>query len=164
MQDSTIPMKDLVQTKQMHRKYSMRGFTLVEVLVALLVLAIGLLGLAALQTTGVRFNQESYLRSQAILIAYDIVDRIRANATGKTAGNYDNVTASATFTAPACLGAVSCTPANIATYDLAGWKARIAASLPAGTGEIATSGNRRTITITWAEKDLSMSTVVEVDL
>lgn len=157
-------MRNFIQNMPYHGTRRVHGFTLVEVLVALLVLAIGLLGLAALQTMGVKFNQESYLRSQATMIAYDIVDRIRANPTGKTAGYYDTVSATATYTAPNCLGAVNCTPANIATYDLANWKARIAASLPDGTGAIATNGTRRTITITWREKDLGMNTVVEVDL
>jgi len=157
-------MKDYVQIKQPRGVRRLQGFTLVEVLVALLVLAIGLLGLAALQTTGMRFNQESSLRSQAIMIAYDIVDRMRANSIGKTAGDYDTVSATATFTAPSCIGAVNCTPDQIATFDLASWKARIAAALPAGTGAISTSGTRRTITITWKEKDLGMSTVVEVEL
>lgn len=157
-------MKDFVQIKQPHSSARAHGFTLVEVLVALLILAIGLLGLAALQTTGMRFNQESSLRSQAILIAYDIVDRIRANPIGKAAGDYDSVSATATFTAPACIGTVNCSPDNIATFDLASWKARIAAALPAGTGAISTSGTRRTITITWVEKDIGMSTVVEVEL
>ena len=64
------------------------GFSLLEVLIALLVLAIGLLGLATLQTVGLKFNQESYLRSQAVLIAYDIIDRIRSNPVAKSAETY----------------------------------------------------------------------------
>ncbi|MEW6330471.1 MAG: type IV pilus modification protein PilV [Pseudomonadota bacterium] len=140
------------------------GFTLVEVLVALLILAIGLLGLATLQTVGIKFNQESYLRSQAVLIAYDIIDRIRANPAAKSAGSYNSVAATATYTAPACSGAVNCSVSDIATYDLANWKARIAATLPMGTGAISTTNNRRTVTITWKENDLDMSIVVEVDL
>ena len=141
-----------------------QGFSLVEVLIALLVLAIGLLGLATLQTVGIKFNQESYLRSQAVLISYDIIDRIRANPVAKTAGSYDSVAATASYTAPTCTGAVSCSTSDIATYDLANWKARIAATLPMGTGTIATSGTRRTITLTWREKDLDMQVDVEVNL
>jgi type IV pilus assembly protein PilV len=140
------------------------GFSLLEVLIALLVLAIGLLGLATLQTVGLKFNQESYLRSQAVLIAYDIIDRIRANPVAKSAGSYNSVAASATYTAPTCTGAVSCSTSDIATYDLANWKARIAATLPVGTGAISTSGTRRTITVTWKENDLDMRIDVEVEL
>ncbi|HBA32699.1 MAG TPA: type IV pilus modification protein PilV, partial [Gammaproteobacteria bacterium] len=57
----------------------MKGFTLLEVLIALVILSVGLLGLAGLQTTGLRNNHSAYLRSQATLLAYDITDRIRAN-------------------------------------------------------------------------------------
>ncbi|HLE93281.1 MAG TPA: type IV pilus modification protein PilV, partial [Sulfuricaulis sp.] len=56
-----------------------RGFSLIEVLVALLVLSIGLLGLAALQTTSLQYNTGSYFRTQATFLAYDIIDRMRAN-------------------------------------------------------------------------------------
>lgn len=140
------------------------GFSLLEVLIALLVLAIGLLGLATLQTVGLKFNQESYLRSQAVLIAYDIIDRIRANPVAKSAGSYNSVAESATYTAPTCTGAVTCSTSDIATYDLANWKTRIASTLPMGTGAISTSGNRRTVTIKWKENDLDMQVDVEVEL
>lgn len=56
-----------------------RGFYLLEVLVSLLVLAIGLLGIAALQAQGLRNNHDAYTRSQATMLAYDIIDRMRAN-------------------------------------------------------------------------------------
>jgi len=56
-----------------------RGFTLLEVLIALLVLSIGLLGLAALQTTGLRSNEMASMRTTATQLAYDISDRMRAN-------------------------------------------------------------------------------------
>lgn len=56
-----------------------RGFTLLEVLIALVILSIGLLGIATLQGVGLRSSQGAYLTSQASLLAYDIADRIRAN-------------------------------------------------------------------------------------
>ena len=73
---------------------AMEGFSLIEVLVALFVLSIGLLGLAALQTTGLKLNHQSYERTQATLQAYDIIDRMRTNksGTGDTVNTtYDNV-------------------------------------------------------------------------
>ena len=57
------------------------GFTLIEVLIAMLVLAVGLLGLAGLQATSLRNNQSAYNRSQATQLAYDLADRMRANFT-----------------------------------------------------------------------------------
>jgi type IV pilus assembly protein PilV len=67
------------------------GFTLLEVLIALLVLAIGLLGLAALQTTGLRSNQMATSRTHATQLAYDISDRMRANVAGSYTTDVNNV-------------------------------------------------------------------------
>ncbi len=64
------------------------GFTLLEVLIALLVLSIGLLGLAALQTTGLRSNQMANIRTLVTEAAYDITDRMRANPKGVAADEY----------------------------------------------------------------------------
>ena len=64
------------------------GFTLLEVLVAMLVLAIGLLGLAGLMTSSMRDNLSASHRTQATWLAYDILDRMRANRTSAIAGSY----------------------------------------------------------------------------
>lgn len=77
-----MPGKTHTQEKYQH------GFTLLEVLIALLVLSIGLLGLAALQTTGLRSNQMATMRTLATEAAYDITDRMRANPTGVAADEY----------------------------------------------------------------------------
>lgn len=66
-----------------------KGFTLIEVMVALLVLSIGLLGLAALQATSLKTNHGAYTRGQAIFLAYDIMDRMRANRTEAMAQAYN---------------------------------------------------------------------------
>ena len=58
-----------------------RGISLIEVLVAMVVLAVGLLGLLAMQTRGVQLNQAAYFQSQAMFMAHDIVERMRANNT-----------------------------------------------------------------------------------
>ena len=65
------------------------GFTMVELLVAVLVLSIGLLGLAGLQAAGLRNNQSAYLRSQATILAYDVADRMRATRAAAAAGAYN---------------------------------------------------------------------------
>lgn len=96
------------------------GFTLVEVLVTVVILAIGLLGLAGLQVNGLLHNTTAYERSQAIFLAYDIIDRMRANR--------ENVADYATAldiqpTNTNCFGtAADCTPAEIAAFDLNQWK------------------------------------------
>lgn len=119
-------------TYMMHRRaLKHRGFTLLEVMVALLILSIGLLGLAALQLTGMRFNTDAYTRTQATIFAYDIIDRIRANPVGRINGNYnvpDTAAADAAVLAySACAAAgcncdvAACNSANVALYDLGKW-------------------------------------------
>lgn len=102
------------------------GFTLLEVLVAMIVLGIGLLGLASLQAQGMRLNYESQLRSQATILAYDITDRIRANSGPlRDPGNYE-------------IGDAE-TPPNgteVHEIDLSEWRAALAANFPEGTGSI----------------------------
>jgi type IV pilus assembly protein PilV len=123
------------------------GFSLIEVLVAILVLAIGLLGLAALQARGLKFNHDSYARSQATFLAYDIIDLMRANAAGALAGNYVGVA-----------NPGNCDPSKpddgrtLAARDLACWYASLGAVLPAGDATIAQNGNQIFITIRWQER------------
>ena len=129
---------------------SQAGFTLLEVLVALLVLSIGLLGLAALQTLSLKFNHQSYGRTQAVIRASDMLDRIRANPLGKKAGAYDFVAAgSIPAISTDCTTAV-CSSTELATWDINKWNTDNA-NLLNGTGAITTSASVRTITIAWKE-------------
>ena len=122
-----------------------RGVTLVEVLVAVVVLSIGLLGLAQLQMTTLRQTQSALLRSHATLLGYDITDRMRANAAGVLAEHYNQSSVSdkqgdhdcsvvdasgtATNATPA-----SCTPQELAENDLLEWANTLARELPSGQG------------------------------
>src|SRR5262245_7129761 len=65
------------------------GMSLVEVLVTLVLVSVGLLGVAALQLTSLKSNQEAYVRSQASVLADYILDRMRANQTGFRANEYN---------------------------------------------------------------------------
>jgi type IV pilus assembly protein PilV len=119
-----------------------RGFTLIEVLIAVLVLGVGLLGLAALQTAGVRSNHNAYLRSQATVLAYDIIDRMRANYEGAlpdlvngTPAAYDN-NISLPATVHTCSFAVTCSSQQIAENDLIEWNMMLAQILPGGRGMV----------------------------
>jgi type IV pilus assembly protein PilV len=119
------------------------GFSLIEVLVAVLVFAIGVLGVVGLQTVGMQANSDSSTRSQALALAYDMADRMRANlpavnATTST-DRYDGVTpainncrmryANAQVSTPSV-----CTPPQIAADDIADWRLYVARALPNGTG------------------------------
>jgi len=111
------------------RLNSQQGFTLMEVLVAFMILSIGLIGLAGLQLTGVKNGRDAYYRTQAIILGYDITDRMRANITGVTAGNYNAIGGSATSN---CRNTTGCTAAQLAADDVALWRASVSAKLPAG--------------------------------
>lgn len=121
------------------------GFTLVEILIAVLVMAIGLLGLAALQTATIQFNRGAYLRSQATNLAYDIADRMRANRDAALAGAYDVEFADP---APACAAAAGDT---VAERDVSSWRVAVACSLPLGNGSIDVQNGVVTIGVSWDE-------------
>jgi type IV pilus assembly protein PilV len=113
------------------------GFTLLEVLVAVVVLSIGLLGLASLQVNGLRFNHSAYMRTQATLLAEELADRMRANPdrVGPNANNY-NTTNLAELAVPACRIPAGCTPAGMAQNDIAEWQQSLTALLPNGQGVV----------------------------
>lgn len=129
-------------------KQKISGFTMIEVLVTLIILSIGLLGLAALQARSMVSNHNAYLRSQAIQSAYDIGDRMRANMAGVNAGHYNNV--SGTAANPACITA-GCSPAQIARYDAFQWNTLLNQQLPSGQGTITGNGSHFVISVMWNE-------------
>lgn len=120
------------------------GFTLLEVLVALLVLSLGLLGLAALQARTVEFNHSAYLRSQATSLAYAMADRMRANRRAALDGAYDAVDFSDPF--PTC-GEQS--GGSVAARDIASWRSALGCTLPQGHGRVQRSGALVTIGVRW---------------
>jgi len=119
-----------------HQRYFAPGFSLIEVLIALLVLGVGLLGMASLQIIGVRNTYESTLRSLAVNQCYEIADRMRANIPGVRAGGYNNITGSEAD--PSC--SATCTATQAATYDAYQWNLRNAALLPSGAGYVCGPG------------------------
>jgi len=140
-----------------------RGFTLVEILVAVVVLAIGLLGLASLQARSLQFNYSAYERSQASLLAYDIIDRMRANATVAAGGAYDIALGANPPGGNDCQVATPvCTTAEMALFDLTQWKCSLGnfdgngacnatGRLAQGDGSVVRNGNLITITIRWVD-------------
>ncbi|MFZ1642728.1 MAG: type IV pilus modification protein PilV [Candidatus Contendobacter sp.] len=112
------------------------GFTLLEVLVAVVVLSVGLLGLASLQVNGLQFNHSAYLRTQATLLAEELADRMRANRPGFTANNYDNPSVNPVALVAACRTVAGCTAAQMAQNDLAEWQRVLARVLPNGQGVV----------------------------
>src|SRR3569623_448788 len=90
-----------------------RGFTMIEVLVSVVVLSVNKLDVTGLQATGQRTNHSAYLRSQATSLAYDMIDRMRANKTAITSGAYNAInTATNNYSNPGCITA-GCSAANM---------------------------------------------------
>lgn len=121
-----------------HRRRRCSGVSLIEMLIALLVLSFGLLGMAGLQAYSLRNNTNAYNRSQATALAYDMIDRMRANrmlAVGAEPGSYKTYTSPYNLT----LGAAP-SGSGIVLQDLTEWKLLIENRLPSGRGAIACDG------------------------
>jgi type IV pilus assembly protein PilV len=140
------------------------GFTLVEVMVAIVILSIGMLGLATLQMTGLKNNQTAQLRSIATLQAYNMADRMRANMGAVKAGDYDNPTS--TSTNANCENTTGCSPSAMAAHDFAEWNNNNATLLPGGSGTVCIdsdpdpsttacdgSGSLYVVTVNWVERN-----------
>jgi type IV pilus assembly protein PilV len=118
-----------------------RGVGLIEVLIAFFVLSIGLLGLATMQMKTVQYNQGAYIRSQATVAAYDIMDRMRVNLTQARANAY-NVSYGSAGSGPGQTGP-----------DLAAWNQFITSNLPDGQGQIQCSAaNMCRISVRWRDR------------
>ncbi len=152
----------MVSTVNKHTVGSLRitskGFTLLEVLVALVIFSIGLLGLAGLQILSLRLTGDSLLRTTAAILANDMIDRMRANPTASNLGTtspYNNPSKTSTGN-PNCIGKngsgvatnTQCDATQMAAHDFYEWYANIAgapatawhpliaASLPSGGGVV----------------------------
>lgn len=121
---------------------SSSGFTLIEVLVTLIILSIGLIGLAGLQTTSLQTNNSALIRSRAVQGGEDILDRMRANRTLALANDYD-IGLTTAPAAPAYTGMV--------LTDLFEWKAGLANNLSSGDGSVSVNGSIATIVVQWSE-------------
>ena len=144
-----------------HFKYQ-TGFGLFEILITIIIVSIGLLGLAAMQATGLKNNESAYRASQASVLAYDIADRMRANMSGINSYLSSSMTpaeAKEKGAVESCKSTVGCTASELAQTDLAEWATALSSDLPSATGTITGDGTTYSVTLTWdddhdgAEKD-----------
>lgn len=132
-----------------------QGFTLIEVLIAMVILAVGLLGMASLTLSSLQSSQGAALRSQASALAGDLGERLRANRTFAIGNGTDYLLAidTAATNKPACIDNVAgCSTADQAQRDLFEWRSSLAANLPAGTAVITKPSTRQyQLVLTWSE-------------
>jgi type IV pilus assembly protein PilV len=156
---------------------------MIELLVAVLVMGIGVLGITGLQLVSLQNNRGALLRGEAVQLAYDIMDRIRANP----GGNYDGLALGAAPAAPTNCVANNCSEADMAVFDRAVWKCALGnfntdatcvalraagvlrpiadqPGLPSGDGSIAVNAGTRMVTIAvrWQEPNAANPTTITI--
>ena len=130
----TMKMKKITTLK------SENGFSLLEVMIALVIFSIGLIGLAGLQSASLSYNHSAYLRTQATYLAYNILDKMRANPNAAKNGNYDLATYTYQGVSNNCYynATGSCNSLQLAQTDIYEWKQAIN-TLPGGKGKVETT-------------------------
>jgi type IV pilus assembly protein PilV len=146
---------------QLARGRASAGFSLLEVLVAVVVVSVGLIGVASVQTTTLKLVQVSQQRSSASQYVQSMADRMRSNLAGVRAGNYVRVPTPTYAAIPGVLAGYndcvnSCGPQQRAEADLRAWLNELAIALPGGRGVIlGDPAQTHQITVMWEEKGLS---------
>lgn len=132
-----------------HYESAIAGFSLVEVLIALVIMSVGMLGIAGLYVHTMQAGRTSLFRHNAVTLASDVADRIRANPRAGVAyivAGVDN---------NCVMGGIDCTPAQMAQNDILLWETQATDTLPAGTVNIVFNNaivpNTYQITVTWNE-------------
>lgn len=131
---------------------------MLEVLITAVIVSVGILGVAGLQLYGIKNTHSANERVQAALLAYSIVDNMRANATATRDGLYDiAVNASPAIPIPNCIGEdKNCTTSELAVFDVVRWKTNLSTLNATGDGSIASQTDADgyaevTVTVTWAD-------------
>ena len=123
------------------------GVGLIEVLISLLILSIGLLGMAALQARGLTMTTEALQRTQATILANDIIERARANR-----GNLEDYAVGFADPLPTCNRTFGIKNNVVSVDDLNEWRNNLACLLSLGNGEIVVNDNNVQVTITWQDR------------
>lgn len=111
------------------------GVSLLEVLIALLVFSVGVLGMAGLLIASIRTTHQSYLRTQAVFLAESLIDRVRANPRALAGGSYEG--AYPVSGSDPCSGGTPCTPAQVAQRDRQVWSTQLSSQLPQAAATLA---------------------------
>lgn len=117
-----------------HSASRTRGFSIVEAMVALVVMSVGMLGIAGLYVSSLKAGRTAILRTQAVNLATDIADRIRANRSARNA--YDTAVAAPCSVPGGGATLAETTSRNLAATDTCQWVANVQAVLPAGVAQV----------------------------
>tara|TARA_Y100001934_G_C12174415_1_gene688262 strand:+ start:59 stop:547 length:489 start_codon:yes stop_codon:yes gene_type:complete len=159
----------------MHRQMpTTLGFSLLEVLIALVVLSVGLLGLAALQANGLRGSSSAFQRNQAVLMASDMADRMRANRAGLqyftdnspiALANGQNFGCSDQQDGTGEVEAIACTATQLARQAVFDWAQSMADTPHTGTiTAVAGATNQFRIRVEWTDRGATGVQSTETDV
>ena len=124
------------------------GISMIEALVSLLIISIGLLGIASLQISSIKQSSSAHWHSQAVWANYEMTDRISANSSDVFA-NYDNIDTDNSYSMDCTNNA--CSPADMITADAQDWKTQVS-QLPNGRGIISSNTpNTLDVTVMWLD-------------
>jgi len=153
-----------------HRCRAGRGFSLVEVMIAVFVIAVGLLGMGKMQALAISSTKNASVRSIAALQATSLTAAMRANGAYWSAGLAPaSVTVTGTTLGDATLNAQTtdcsaavCTPVQMAAFDLRAWGTNLAASFPSGSGAVSCTTSLSapiscTVTVNWVERTVGIN-------
>lgn len=131
------------------------GFTLLEVLVTIFVIALALLGTAGLQAYAMKTTQSGQLRTQAVILGADLLERIEANNDAAKAGSY--AADPLPTVAPTDCNETDCSITDLATFDLVQFRNRLVAQLPSASATVSVAGTGGglwvyTLQIDWEER------------
>jgi type IV pilus assembly protein PilV len=143
----------------MHLPKKQKGVSLLEVMIALLVLSIGMLGHSKIQALGIRAGTDAHLRTEATYLANDMIERMRANRPSVTSDYYAtgiNYAAIDCTSAPAVIcsegtagAAADCTSSQMADEDAFTWFCEVAATLPGGNVAVSSAAGSYSIQVSW---------------
>lgn len=137
-----------MRTKGAANQSREQGFTLIEVMVTIVVTAIGLLAFAGLLTKAVTANRQAYMRTQADIMAYDLAERMRVNRAAAVSGAYN-----------LALGATP-SGSSVASIDLQDWKSALLRTLPSGNASVSVDGSGNVvISVRWDDDNDGTPTI-----
>lgn len=144
------------QTIQLISATRQRGFSMLEILITLVIIAVAMLGTAGMQLNAMRLNKGSQFRTQAIFLASDMAERLEANKSEAILGTYAVATTNVVSTPATNCAAAACNAASLAAWDIGQWEQSVSNLLPQASWSIIqdTSGDPSTyrIIVNWIDR------------